>query len=159
MIKRAMIKRAKKDNKGLSPIIATSLLILLVLVMAGIIFLWMRGFVTEKVTKFNKPAEQICQEISFDAQMISSYELEVANRGNVPISSFELKSVLANGDSEIKKLEISVEPGESIRTSIVQYGGEIATKYVLYPVILGNVKDKSLNKIYTCTDKQVSINL
>ena len=45
-----MIKRGKK---GLSPIIATVLLIVITLIIAMIIFLWAKNFIGEKTKKFN----------------------------------------------------------------------------------------------------------
>lgn len=144
-------------KKGLSPIIATVLLITLVIAIAGIIFMWMRGFVTEQVTKFDKPTEQVCEQVDFDAQMISSYELEIANRGNVPISSFEIKRTLQSGDSETKEFSFSVNPGESARSEIASSNAEPAVKTTIYPVLLGTVKGKNINKQYTCLDKGKTI--
>ena len=42
-------------KRGLSPVIASVLLILLVLVLASIIFLWARGFIGEQIEKFGEP--------------------------------------------------------------------------------------------------------
>lgn len=39
------------NKRGLSPIIATVLLIFLVLILASIVFLWARGFFSEQLEK------------------------------------------------------------------------------------------------------------
>ena len=44
-----------KDKRAISPVVATVLLIVLVLILAAIIFLWARGFVGEQVEKFGEP--------------------------------------------------------------------------------------------------------
>lgn len=148
---------ACKDRRALSPVIATTMLILLVLVLAAIIFLWMKGFVSEQIMKFDKPTEQICQEVSFDAQLTSPTELEISNTGNIPISSFEIKRVLPSGNSEIKNFAFSVDPGQAIRGEFSQVQEEVAAKLIVYPVVVGNVKGKSLNKAYTCTGQSKNI--
>lgn len=150
-------KRSVGDKRALSPIIATTMLILLVLVIAGIIFAWMRGFVSEQVTKFDRPAEQICQEVSFDASLTSAAELEIVNNGNIPIASFEVKRTLSSGNTEIKSFAFSVDPGQAIRGDFSQFGEETATKLEIYPVVVGNIKGKTGNKAYTCTEQSKTI--
>ena len=76
--------KKRVDVRGLSPVIASVLLILMVLVLAVLIFLWARGFVSEQVEKFGKPIEQICSSVDFEVQKFGS-SLEVVNRGNVDI--------------------------------------------------------------------------
>lgn len=153
-----MIKRGnKKENKkGLSPIIATVLLILLVLVLAGIIFTWMRGFVSEQLVKGSKTVEQACQEVDFDVQFVTTTDLEIVNRGNVPISSFEVK-IFNGGDSDIIKFSFSVDAGQAISESFNP--GPTDGRMIIYPIVLGNVKDKQVNKMYTCLDKGKTVTL
>ena len=57
------------DRRGLSPIIATVLLISLVLVLASIIFLWARAFLPEQIQKFESPIEDACKNVVFDASV------------------------------------------------------------------------------------------
>jgi flagellin-like protein len=146
-------------KRGLSPVVATSLLILLVLIAAGIIFVWMKGFMSEQITKFDKPAEDVCSEIEFDVQLNSISDLEVANRGNMPISSLEVKSFMENGDAKISKLSIGLNPGESASEPFTQYGQEVAKEIVVYPVILGRVQGKALNKMFTCVNQGKTIKI
>jgi flagellin-like protein len=144
------------DKRGLSPVIATVLLIMLVFILAAIIFLWMRGFVSEQIVKFDKPAEETCQQVEFDAELMYP-TLQVVNRGNIPISGFEMKVYQDDGNSEIKKLPIGLGEGQSLRSDFSQYGESAALRIVLSPIILGNVKDKTINKQYTCLDRAKTI--
>lgn len=109
------------NKKGLSPAIATVLLISLALVLAALIFIWANSLLKEKNQKFGEPIENACQKISFEAEMyqnsIGTMQLHVVNRGTVSIQNFDVKlkktgsissvgqygSVigLANGDSAV----------------------------------------------------------
>ena len=146
-------------KKGLSPVIATSLLIMLVLVLSVIIFLWMRGFVSEKISKAGTPAEQVCQNIQFEATLVSPapYKLEIANRGNIPIFSFDIEKIYANGNSDIETFPFEVRQGESVRENFNI--GTLPAKIMIYPVILGTAEGESLNKVFPCTDKGIEISL
>jgi flagellin-like protein len=155
------------DKRGLSPVIATVLLIALVLVLASIIFLWMKGFVSEQVMKSiegsaARPVQQICDEISFDANIVfggaSAYDLEIRNTGNVNLYSFDVKKIMKNGDSKIENFRFPVDVGQAISKPFNYEEGNVK-KLIIYPMLLGNVKDKKLNKMYTCIDKGKTLTL
>lgn len=150
-----------KDKRGLSPVIATVLLITLVLVLASIIFIWMRGFVSEQVTKFDKPAEQTCEKVSFTVNPIQSgtgYQLQLQNTGNIPIYNFDLKKIKSNGNSELELFKISLDPGESKQQEFNPGTSDII-KIIVYPDILGTLKDAKTNKMFTCTNQGKTITL
>lgn len=139
--------------------IATVLLIVLVLVLAVIIFLWARGFISEHVEKFGNPIENSCEDASFDVQFVGGMydQLEIVNRGNLAIHGFEIKA-FTGGDSEILPLDSSgVGVGGSV-TKTVALDSDVE-KIIVYPVLLGNVKGKSTNKVFTCLDFGKSIEL
>jgi len=78
-------------KRGVSPVIATTLLIAMVVVIGLIIFLWFRGFTQEAVTKFGGTnIELVCKDVRFDSSY-SGGSLFLSNVGNVPIYSFKLK--------------------------------------------------------------------
>ena len=148
-------------KRSLSPVIASVLLIALVLVLAAIIFLWARGFISEQIEKFGQPINTLCEQVSIEADLIIQggvgNELEIANRGNVDIHSFDIK-VISNGDSTIQKFAISVDVGKAVKESLALSLLD-ADKIVIYPALLGNVKDKKTNKVYTCVEQGKTINL
>lgn len=143
------------DNKrGLSPVVATVLLISLVLILAAIIFLWMKGFVSEQIQKEGKPIGEVCKDVVFDVE----YEkvggdylsLQLINKGNVPIAAIDVK-LISGGDSAIKQFNVSAGVLESSAVQTVPIEG--AQKIIIYPMVLGSVVGKKLNKAVTCTDK------
>ncbi|MBU1252537.1 MAG: hypothetical protein KJ905_03775 [Nanoarchaeota archaeon] len=80
-----------KKKKGVSPVVATVLLVVMVIVIGLIIFLWFRSFTQEAVTKFGgRNIALVCD----DVQLLGSYSgntLTVSNIGNVPVYSVKLK--------------------------------------------------------------------
>lgn len=152
-LRRISLSPSRAQKKGLSPIVATVLLIALVLVLAAIIFLWARGFITEQIEKFGGNVEEACEGVAFDVELVSSglgYELEIANRGNVDIFSFDIKEFVG-GDSSIKQFKFSVDEGGAVRRPLTITSG--TEKIEVYPALLGTVKGRATNKIYTCTEK------
>ena len=90
----------KRGRKGVSPVIATILLIGIVIAIGVIIFLWVRGFVKEEGTKFGKNVRLVCDDINFDASY-SGGILSISNVGNVPI--FRVKIELYSSGSFVTK--------------------------------------------------------
>jgi FlaG/FlaF family flagellin (archaellin) len=143
-----------KNKGGLSPVIATVLLISLGIVLAGIIFLWMTGFVSEQLEKQGKPIEQICSEVAFEEDYDyspagKSINLQVTNRGNVPIYGFDIKFV-GDGQSAMKIFQFLTPVGSSSDLQTILITVENVREAVLYPMVLGSVKGKKLTKPATC---------
>jgi|TARA_B100000315_G_C14353168_1_gene484927 flagellin-like protein len=149
--------KRKLGDKGVSPVIATVLLVGIVVVIGLIIFTWMRGITEESVTKFDKNAELVCDDIMFEASY-SANTLLISNIGNVPIyqmkvkiskeKSFETKDL---GELSTEWSEFGVNQGEGFSDSITT-PFENAESITLTPVILGN-SDKG-NKAFTCDEKR-----
>ena len=143
------MKRIKK--KGVSPVIATVLLIGLVIVIGLIIFSWLRGITQESVTKFNKNADLVCGDIQFEATY-SSGTLSISNTGNVPIYQMNVQ-VSNKGGYQTNQLDSlstqwpasGLNPGGGFSDS-VDFSG--ATSVDLTPIILGN--SKSGEKSFAC---------
>ena len=148
----------KSDNKkGLSPVIASVLMILLVLVLAIIIFLWARGFIGEQVEKFGKPIGEVCSSVDFEAERVRN-ELEIVNRGNVDIRHLDIK-LFKDGNSEIIKFDFQIDAGKSTKEILdlrMQDDSE-PDKIIIYPALIGNVQGKASNKVFTCMDAGVTL--
>ena len=138
--------------RGLSPVIASVMMILLVLVLAALIFLWARGFVSEQIEKFGAPIEQTCSSVDFEVQRTGAY-LEVVNRGNVDIRHLDIK-MSKDGDSKVKKFDFQIDAGKSARDDVVLLMDDnvVPDEIVVYPALVGNVKGGSSNKVFTCLD-------
>ena len=111
MAKQDMKKIGVKNklvNKGMSPVVATILLIVLVVILAAIIFLWLRrAFVPEILEKDGKDiATIVCSEVEFRAVYTSPY-LEISNDGNVPIQNIKIKVVKSGSHTESDLLTIT----------------------------------------------------
>ena len=146
------------DNKrGLSPVIASVLMIMLVMVMAAMIFLWARGFITEQIEKFGKPVEDLCESVDFRVEQVGN-ELEILNRGNVDIWHLDIK-MFKDGDSEISKFDFKVDSGKAVKKAITlkMEDGSVPEKIIIYPALVGSVKGKKTNKVFTCTNAGVTL--
>ncbi len=77
-------------KRGISPVIATVLLIAMVVVIGLIVFLWFRGMIEEEGTKFGKNVKLVCDDVNFEASY-SGGVLSILNIGNTPIYKMKIK--------------------------------------------------------------------
>lgn len=137
----------KKSKRGISPVIATVLLIVIVVVLALIIFLWAKGFFTENIQKKGVSADQVCSELDMEVSYNSaSGELDVINKGNTPVYRLELEK-LSGGSVNKQSVTEGFSAGESKTVSV---SGGPYDKIEVFPVILGEVKTSK--KAYVCTN-------
>jgi len=146
----------KINKRGLSPIIATVLLIAIAMILAVIIFIWASSFITEQVQKFKEPVENSCDDIRFDAEADEN-SISIVNKGNVPLYGLEI-NIKSKGGVSSAGLEYD-ETGKSILSgaggnaevdlsgSNVKSGDEL----VLVPIILGESNDGKI--MHVCDDK------
>ncbi len=158
------IKRVNRFNKkGLSPAIATALLISLALILAALIFIWANSFLKEKVQKFDEPIERACEDIVFQAEVYETngkMELHVVNRKNVPIQSFDIRkktesSIVDVGTSE-KEDGGSIASGETAILGLPPTENyEIGDELIISPVVYGlSSGDKSP---FVCEEGSVTV--
>ena len=153
------------NKRGLSPVVASVLMILLVIILASMVFLWARGFVSEQIEKFGQPIESLCDSVDFAAQLVDGsttpYALEIVNRGDIDIFHLDIKMFLG-GDSEISKFNFEVDAhGAPIKRDInlKMESGEDPSKIEIYPALIGTVKGKHSNKVFTCNDVSQTIQM
>lgn len=148
-------------KRGVSPTVATMLLIAIALVLAVIILIWMRSFVSEKLQKDlgngAEPIESVCEKVSFDAETIlagSTLEINVVNTGNVPlyelsVSQKKLGSIKNFGIASFDFTGRSVLSGETRMARLpISNNLDIGDTLVIYPVILG--EREGTTKGYPC---------
>ena len=144
----------KRGKKGVSPVIATVLLVAIGLVLAIIIFLWARSFIGEKVQKNDRAVESSCEEASFIAEAVySTRKINIENTGNIPlygvevrkktiggwdtINAADLTNTISNGETDSVDLPLGISSGETI---------------LVVPVLLGetstNIKAHVCDKDY-----------
>lgn len=136
------------EKSGLSPVIATILLISMAVVLSGIIFVWARSFLDEKVTKFDEPIENACGAINFNAESYDS-KIHILNSGNVPLLGFEIRKKTASSLVKAETLESTVSTGETASVDVpssLEAGDEV----ILVPVIIG--KSGAKKGRYVCDE-------
>ena len=145
----------RKNKRGVSPIVSTVLLIMLVIILAIIILLWSRGFIKEKILKFDKPIENVCSEIGIRTFVNDDLSYGFTNIGNVPIYAVDVK-VSTGGKSDIYPVGQSgggkVDPGLS---TILEGAPSIdadTEEIKIIPVLLGKTKSGAI-KEKSCIDR------
>lgn len=144
----------KKNKRGISPIIATILLIALVVVIGMIVFMWFKGMTQEAITKFDGTnIDLVCNDVQFDANYANGV-LYISNTGNVPIYSMNVK-LENSGSYETNEITIyNGWPEEGINQGgIASVNGiqENYEKITLTPILLGLDKDGN-KKTQACKD-------
>ncbi|VVB82459.1 Uncharacterised protein [uncultured archaeon] len=133
---------SSKNNKGLSPVITTVLLIALTIAITAIIFLWFRGMVQEGVTKFGKNIQLVCDDVQFDATY-SSGIMNIVNNGNIPLYKMNVK-IIQGGSYQTYDVtnmtstwpETGLTQGGSFSEDISSLVGS-ANEITILPVLIG----------------------
>ena len=149
----------KKDKRGISPVVTTVLLIMLVIILAIIILLWSRGFIKEKVLKFDKPIDNVCGEVSIRTFVNADNTFGFTNIGNIPIHAVDIKTT-KKGGSDIDNVGMSgggkVDIGLSTIfenvSKIIRTGNNKDEEIKIIPILLGETKSGAI-KEYTCPER------
>ncbi len=145
-----------EKNRGLSPVIATVLLVSIVVVLALVVFLYFRGTVDQAVVKIGKNINIVCQEdIKFSASYSGTPKtLQIINNGDVAIYDFKVRIITGGDYNSVSLKEISDFNSEGLnqggtwnsQTSISNFDG--ADELLLIPVLIGTTSDGQV--IYEC---------
>lgn len=155
--RRRGMKRGGENERGVSPVVATVLLIAVVIVIALIVFLWLRGVTKEQIVKFGENVELVCDKVDFDADYFAiDGAISVSNLGNYHISNFQIQ-LIGGGDKETFKTNIEggVAPGQAKDILPSDYGKSIGSStdtILVIPVLLGD--SNSGNVEYICDERQ-----
>jgi len=146
------------NRKGVSPVIATVLLIALVVIIALIVFLWFRSITQEAIVKFgDQNVELVCEDVKFIATYDSATgTLSISNSGNVPIYSMNLK-ISETGKYQTKDIkemdagwpELGLRQGGSFSGTIE---AEDPIQITLIPVLLGT-SPRGTEETHICADR------
>jgi len=141
----------KFKKRGLSPVIATMLLVVIVIVIALIVFLWFRSITEEAITKFDgQNIRIVCEEVSFEADYDNG-QVFISNTGNVPIYQMKAK-IYSTGSYSTETISEGWPPkglnqGEAFSGAVV----DNADKIILIPVLVGETEKGE--KTYTCDER------
>lgn len=129
---------------GLSPVIASVLIIMLVFFVASFVFSWARSYVEDKGDESFLSADLLCNSVNFDVVVVArdgdNYDFEAVNRGNVNISSLKFR-VYSDGDSDIIDSDVGILAGGAITGNVVLSGA--IERVEALSVLGGNLVGKS----------------
>ncbi|MBS3098942.1 hypothetical protein J4462_01905 [Candidatus Pacearchaeota archaeon] len=137
----------KKMKRGLSPIVATVLLVSLVIVLATILLLWSRTFISDLDPEVN------CEGVEFDAEIYESggaYNLIIVNTGTVEIKGAVIQLI---GESELQikeEVDLIVEGGATQEDVLENFAVGDEGNYFVVPKIEVQTSDKDI--IVKCPD-------
>ncbi len=145
-------------KRGVSPVIATIILVGIVISLGLVIFAWFRGFVKEEGTKFGKNVQLVCEDVRFEASYnAETGMLDIANNGNVPIYSLKIK---LEGGGSYETLDITDMISDWPETGLLQGGSKSCdiesfvsgkSKITVTPVLVGT--SGSGERIYPCEEQ------
>jgi len=143
------------NKRGLSPIIASVLLILIVMVLAALIFVWAKGFVNEKVTKNKEVIENSCPQINIKAEAYGG-QVHISNEGTIPVYGLEIikKTLGSSSGSGVLPFDSTIVSGA---TGKIEFPSNVleGDSITVLPVLLG--ESSSGKKSYTCSDKGIDL--
>ena len=158
-----MGRKQGDSKKGLSPIIASALLIFLVLVLAAIVFLWASGFFAEQLEKNGESVETLCSQVKMQAGIAGGFkgqrlvEFEITNEGDIDLYGVSIKESRAGNDI-VNFFPVNLAGGEGTVVE-VNIDSAASEKIFIYPVLLGNVVGGNDNKEFTCIETPTIITL
>ncbi len=145
------------SKKAVSEVIAVVFLIALSMLLASLLFVWARGFLAEQIELNGKPIEEVCKEVFFDvggeyvkdsSTGAGNFSLQVVNRGNADIRGFDIK-FLKEKESALVRYTFDTWVGESSDVQVVPIEVGVID-IVMYPVLVGSVTGKKVEKPVSC---------
>lgn len=142
-----------KNKKGISPIIATVLLIAIAIALFLLIFLWIKSFQAEQVSKFGAPIENACPNIQLQFTVLTGNQLQIENTGDVPVYKVDIFKVSGGSSTRINTETIDLLAGKTA-DPITLESCENSLKII--PILLGKTSSGA-NKEYTCKNRVFSV--
>lgn len=154
--------KIQANKKALSPIITTILLVLLAIILAIIILLWARGFIAEKISKFDpvqnqeRPIQEVCRRADVQGYYVIPSTIYVTNIGSIPIYRFGVRYDSSDGRKQLESSSVNLTAGQSAVITLAGASLAGAEEVLLIPVLLGN-SEKGGIKEYTCLSDTTEI--
>ena len=142
-----MIKKIGK--KGISPVIATVLLVAIAIIVVTIIWFWASRSVKDVGSKFETPLNQACQELNLDVS-ISGSDINIVNSE----SQFSLEKIVLKDDSgSLYECSMNpIAPGDSSSITLSNCGASAAVITSVIPVLKGDNQE-----LYNCDNNEVEV--
>lgn len=145
--------RKNGGKKGVSPVIATVLLIALAIVLVSFVFIWAKNVIKERTEKFGEAVHLSCDDIDFVPEAESIGRINVNNVGNIPLYGIEVRK---KGVGSIKNLgagyfDNGLPKGAGKGVDIDLKNPGIGDEFIIVPIILGETDE--YKKPYVCSDE------
>lgn len=137
------------DKKGITPIVATIMLVGVSVAAFAFIYTYTTGMVGEQTEKFGEPIENWCLKVAYEAS-VSGDTIYVNNLASVPIYGFNLE-ISKDGSTTltfVRSADGVIDPAES--DSIISDTSLEGVGVKITPVLLGVGKTSGKGKIFTC---------
>ncbi len=144
-----------KNKKGISPIIATVLLIVIAIALFLIIFLWVRSFQGERIEKFGVPIENACPNIQLEINFIGT-QLQIENNGNVHVHKIQIFEITNTGTTKLQDVTIDLRSGETYPNPISITTCWAPDRIKIIPILLG-ITEGGAQEEYICENKVIVV--
>ena len=145
------------EKRGLSPVIATTLLIVLGLVLVMIIILWAKSWIGEKIQKDlgggAEAIENFCDDVEFVIEVESggTSTVSVNNIGNIPLYGMDIRKREGGAEESLGTVDFDNGlPKGSAKKESLGFGVNSGDELIAIPVLLGETE--SYKKPYTCDE-------
>jgi len=164
------IKKLKKRERAVSPLIATVLMIGIVVMAMSIILVWSKKFIGEQIEKYGSRIDVVCERLDYKAELYNTepgvYAVVINNRGNDNIHQVNLK-VIKGGNSAVKAFtpkdgKIAKKETGNVTFSISSFPEKFSggfDKVEVTPVLLGTGAKTNKPKLSVCKDKAMVLKL
>lgn len=126
------------QNKGVSPLIATVILIGFVVIIIAIIILWGKDYLQEKAEKSSalEEAARDCLSVDISVETITGKDgFLIYNDGNIPFDGLIIRQH-CGGDIAATRVYTTVNVGASLElvkaNAVIKCGGEVSIPSILY---------------------------
>ncbi len=144
----------RRLTRGISPVIATVILVAIAVSITLLAFTWSKALIPEQLTIGGKNIQLVCADVVFEATYTQGV-LRIANMGNIPIYSIEMRRNLQGSYTTARIQNVTeLQPGAIFTLTFTP---DDAKSITLYPILLGS--SNSGDQTFTCTEHGITITL
>jgi len=163
--------KKRMDERGISPLIATVMLVSISVAAAGTVYIWLQGFIGEQTDKGGAPIERSCDQLKFTAEISNDNNektLIINNGGNIPIKQLYIKAFNPDGSTIIYEKSPArdsdshipaIFTGSVVKILIKDIYDSQATKMEVIPVLYGTGTKSKQPKIGFCPDQKIELEM
>lgn len=153
--------KLRGSKRALSPVVATSLLIAIALVLALIIFIWAKSFIGEALQKDLGTGavdiEQACAQVNMKADVDSATGLVIVeNDGNVPIYGIRIMVEGLGSQTSKEVFDGTISTGQTVNVNVassITFSSGSSVRVI--PIIVGT--SDSGKKQYACEKQGIDV--